>query len=179
MPSWTELILLDVAQPTRIAAAKIATTLEPRQIRSRAIEARALLLSNRAEECASLSLGPHKVLRATCLYAIGNEVEATAIIDRTLATPRSGSMPQPEAGYSAIITYEDLAIDYAWRGDAKNALEWAALAYGKSPVGIEIRVLDSELFDKQIQQGDVSSSLTHLRFHNRTTSPTCGIRLKF
>jgi hypothetical protein len=56
-------------------------------------------------------------------------------------------MTQAADGYSLVITYEDLAIDFAWRGDARKALEWAALAYGKSPVGLEIRVLESGLFD--------------------------------
>jgi serine/threonine-protein kinase len=130
-----------------IAAAKIATTLEPRQIRSRAVEARALLLSGRADECANLSLGPHRVLRATCLDAMGREEDGRAIIADVLSDLRSNSMTQAAAGYSLVITYEDLAIDFAWRGDAKKALEWAALAYGKSPVGLEIRVLESGLFD--------------------------------
>jgi serine/threonine-protein kinase len=130
-----------------IAAAKIATTLEPRQIRSRAVEARALLLSGRADECANLSLGPHRVLRATCLDAMGREEDGRAIIADVLSDLRSNSMTQAAAGYSLVITYEDLAIDFAWLGDAKKALEWAALAYGKSPVGLEIRVLESGLFD--------------------------------
>jgi serine/threonine-protein kinase len=130
-----------------IAAAKIATTLEPRQIRSRAVEARALLLSGRADECASLSLGPHRVLRATCLDAMGREEEGRAIVADVLSDLRGNSMTQAADGYSLVITYEDLAIDFAWRGDARKALEWAALAYGKSPVGLEIRVLESGLFD--------------------------------
>jgi TolB-like protein/tetratricopeptide (TPR) repeat protein len=130
-----------------IAAAKIATTLEPRQIRSRANEARALLLSGRANECASLSLGPHRVLRATCLDAMGREQEGRAIVADVLSDLRSKSITQAAQGYSLVITYEDLAVDFAWHGDAKKALEWAALAYGKSPLGLEIRVLESELFD--------------------------------
>lgn len=131
-----------------IAAAKIATTLEPRQIRSRANEARALLLSGRAAECASLSLGPHRVLRATCLYAMGREAEGREIVADVLSDLRSKSLTQAAQGYSLVITYEDLAVDFAWHGDARKALEWAALAYGKSPLGLEIRVLESELFDE-------------------------------
>lgn len=146
-----------------IASAKLATALEPRQIRSRAIEARALLLSGRAESCASLSLGPHKVLRATCLYAMGNEAEGRAIVSKTLANLRSVPMVQPEAGYSAVVTYEDLAIDYAWRGDAQKALEWAALAYGKSPVGLEIRVLESALFDAVRDDPQFAQTIQQIR----------------
>lgn len=130
-----------------IAAAKMATALEPRQIRSRAIEARALLLSDRADVCATLSLGPHRILRATCLGDMGKEAEGRAIVADILADLRSKAMTRASADHSLVIVYEDLAVDYAWRGDGKKALEWAALAYGKSPVGLEIRVLESELFD--------------------------------
>ena len=146
-----------------IAAAKMATTLEPRQIRSRAIEARAMLLSDRAAGCASLSLGPHRVLRATCLDAMGNKTDGRAIVNKMLADLRSGSRTQAEAGYSAVITYEDLAIDYAWRGDAKKALEWAAFAYGKSPVGLEIRVLESELFDAVRDDPEFARTIKEIR----------------
>jgi len=146
-----------------IAAARMATTLEPRQIRSRAIEARAMLLSDRAESCASLSLGPHRVLRATCLDAMGNETEGRAIVSKILADLRNGSMTQPDAGFTAVITYEDLAIDYAWRGDAKKALEWAAFAYGKSPVGLEIRVLESALFDAVRDDPEFSRTIREIR----------------
>jgi len=146
-----------------IAAARMATTLEPRQIRSRAIEARAMLLSDRAGKCASLSLGPHRVLRATCLDAMGDNTAGRAIVSETLASLRNGSMTQPQAGYSAVITYEDLAIDYAWRGDAKKALEWAAFAYAKSPVGLEIRVLESALFDAVRDDPEFSRTISEIR----------------
>jgi len=128
-----------------IEEAKVATALAPSLARSRAVEARALLLSGRATRCSNLSLGPHRILRATCLEASGRQIEARAIIDSVLAELRNDSLN--ERGFSPVLTYEDLAVDYAWRGDAKKALEWAALAYGLSPVGLEIRVLESALFD--------------------------------
>lgn len=128
-----------------IEESKVATALEPGLARSRAIEARALLLSGRAERCTNLSLGPHRVLRATCLEAAGRGLEARRIIEKVLAEVRDDSLK--ERGFSPVITYEDLAVDYAWRGDAKKAMEWAALSYGLSPVGMEIRVLESALFD--------------------------------
>jgi adenylate cyclase len=146
-----------------IAAAKMATTLEPRQIRSRAVEARALLLSGRAEECANLSLGPHRVLRGTCLDAMDRKAEGRAIVAEVLADLRGKSMTQAAAGYSLVITYEDLAIDFAWRGDAQKALEWAALAYGKSPVGLEIRILESELFDAVRHDPEFSRTINEIR----------------
>ena len=146
-----------------IAAAKMATTLEPRQIRSRAIEARALLLSDRPELCANLSLGPHRILRATCLDAMGKEKEGRAIVDDVLADLRSKAMTRAGDDYSLVIIYEDLAVDYAWRGDTAKALEWAALAYGKSPVGLEIRVLESELFDAVRNIPEFDQTLKEIR----------------
>lgn len=146
-----------------IAAAKIATALEPRQIRSRAVEARALLLSGRADECANLSLGPHRVLRATCLDAMGKESEGRKIVADILADLRSKSMTHAAGGYSLVITYEDLAVDFAWHGDARKALEWAALAYGKSPLGLEIRVLESDLFDAVRDDPDFAKTIREIR----------------
>ncbi len=146
-----------------ISAAKMATTLEPRQIRSRAIEARAMLLSDHAEGCARMTLGPHKILRATCLDAMGNETDGRAIVSETLEALRTGSMTQAQDGYSTIVIYEDLAVDYAWRGDAEQALEWAARAYGKSPVGLEIRVLESELFDAVRDDPEFDRAIKEIR----------------
>jgi tetratricopeptide (TPR) repeat protein len=146
-----------------IAAAKMATTLEPRQIRSRAVEARAMLLTGRAAACASLSLGPHRVLRATCLDSMGKEAEGRAIVSKALSDLRSSSAIQPAPGYSEVITYEDLTIDYAWRGNAQKALEWAALAYGKSPVGVDIRVLDSALFDEVREDPEFAATIKEIR----------------
>jgi TolB-like protein/tetratricopeptide (TPR) repeat protein len=146
-----------------IAAARMVTTIEPRLIRGRAIEARALLLSDRADECANLALGPHRVLRATCLDAMGRKADGRAIVAEVLSDLRSNSMRQAHDGYSLVVMYEDLAVDYAWRGDAKKALEWAALAYGKSPVGIEIRVLESELFDPVRDDPEFARTIAEIR----------------
>ena len=94
---------------------------------------------------------------------MGNETDGRAIVNKILADLRRGSMTKPAAGYSAVITYEDLAIDYAWRGDAKKALEWAAFAYGKSPVGLEIRVLESELFDAVRDDPEFARTIKQIR----------------
>ncbi len=146
-----------------IAAARMVTTIEPRLIRGRAIEARALLLSGRADECTNLSLGPHRILRATCLDAMGRESEGRTIVADVLSNLRSNAMRQADHGYSLVVTYEDLAVDFAWHGDAKKALEWAALAYGKSPVGIEIRVLESELFDPVRDNPEFARTIAEIR----------------
>ena len=144
-----------------ISSARSAIALEPAIIRSRAIEARALLLRGDAEECAALPLGPHRVLRASCLEASGRPAEASTIVAEVLADIRNDR--KPGNGYNEVIQYEDLAIDFALRGDARNALFWAATAYSASPVGIEIRMLESALFDKVRHQPEFSEPIAAIR----------------
>ena len=144
-----------------IASAQLATALEPGIFRSRSIEARALLLSGNPERCASLLLGPHRVLRASCLEASGHPDEARAIVDKVLGEIRSGRLRTNESTDTAV--YEDLAVDFALRGDARNALFWSARAYAVSPVGLEIRILESALFDKVRDDPDFARSIAAIR----------------
>lgn len=144
-----------------IASAKLATTLEPRIIRSRAIEARALLLSGNPQRCASLALGPHQVLRATCLKLSGRGDEADTIIEETLDDIRNRTLQVD--GSTEVVVFEDLAVHFAHRGDPENALFWTARAYAASPAGVEIRVIESELFDKVRDDPDFAASVAAIR----------------
>lgn len=140
-----------------IAAGRMATTLEPRMIRGRALEARSMILSGRADSCAKMILGPHRVLRATCLEANGQTTEANAIIDKVLQDIRDRKAKV--AGFTEVTTYEDLSVLFARRGDAKMALFWAARAYSKSPTGIEPRLLQSGFFDAVREDPNFSASI--------------------
>jgi len=144
-----------------IASAKMATALEPRIIRSRAIEARALLLHGNPQRCASMALGPHRVLRATCLKLSGRSDEADAIIEDTLADIRNKTLRVD--GSTDVVVFEDLAVYYALRGEAENAMFWSARAYAGSPAGLEIRVLESALFDKVRDDPAFSSQIAGIR----------------
>ena len=144
-----------------ISSARSASSLEPELVRSRAIEGRALLLSGNPEQCAELTLGPHQVLRATCLEAAGRHEEADAIIAEVISAIRAAKLPAN--GYTDVIAFEDLAIDFAMRGDARNALFWSARAYSSSPVGMEPRNLESELFDKVRNDPEFSTALAAIR----------------
>ena len=144
-----------------IASAKMATALAPGIVRSRAIEARALLLSGNPQRCASMQLGPHRILRATCLKLSGQAEEADEIIDKTLADIRESRLRTN--GTTDVAIFEDLAVYFAFRGDADNALFWSAKAYAASPVGLEIRVLESQLFDKVRDDPKFSASIAGIR----------------
>ncbi|MBT8098542.1 MAG: hypothetical protein KJO82_02265 [Gammaproteobacteria bacterium] len=144
-----------------IASAKMATALEPRIFRSRAIEARALLLHGNPQRCASMALGPHHVLRATCLRLSGQSAEAETIIEDTLADIRNKTLRVN--GATEVVVFEDLAVYYALRGEAENAMFWSARAYAASPAGLEIRVLESALFDKVRDDPAFSSQIAAIR----------------
>jgi len=47
-----------------------------------------------------------------------------------------------------VIRAEDLAMYYGWIGDPDGASEWAIEAYRMSPLGVEMRVLESPLFSR-------------------------------
>lgn len=144
-----------------IASAKMATALEPRIIRSRAIEARALLLHGNPQRCASMALGPHYVLRATCLKLSGQSENADAIIEDTLADIRNKTLRVD--GSTEVVVFEDLAVYYALRGEAENAMFWSARAYAGSPAGLEIRVLESALFEKVREDPAFAESIAGIR----------------
>jgi tetratricopeptide (TPR) repeat protein len=128
-----------------IRESRVAAALEPELVLPRAIEARALLLSGDAARCTTVRLGPHAVTRATCLHALGRTAEARAIVDSVEAAVASGE-PR-DLVYTDVTRAEDLAVHYAWTGDAQRALQWVTRSYELSPSGLEVRVLESALFD--------------------------------
>ncbi|NIS99302.1 hypothetical protein [Hydrogenophaga sp.] len=127
-------------------ASREALALEPELILPRALMARALLLGGRAAECLELDLGPHTVLAATCRHALGRAAEAQAMVDSVEADLRRGV--RRDRRFTDVLWAEDLAVHYAWLGEADRALEWLARAYEMSPSGVETMVLESALFDR-------------------------------
>jgi hypothetical protein len=112
---------------------------------SRAIEGRALLLAGRPDECAALQLGPHEVLRATCLWEAGRTAAADSIVSRIEDMTRRNVSLDP--AFAPVLQAEDLAVHHAWTGNAEASLQWRT-AYDLSPTSLEIRVWESALFDR-------------------------------
>ncbi len=130
-----------------IATARAASAQEPSQYLSRAIEGRALMMSGQAEACIELELGPHRVLRATCLAASGRMSEAESIVaDETQSRDARLSFASFSGSYTDVVVYEDLAIYYARLGETQQSLNWIERAYRSSPIGVEQRLLNSEVF---------------------------------
>jgi TolB-like protein len=132
-----------------IEQARIAQTLESEVILPRSIQARAVLLSGRAQECLDMDLGPHDGIRAICLHALGRREEAEAIVDSLRTAVRSGRGVHPD--FTPVIQAGDLAAYFAWTGQPERALPWIHRVYALSPSGIDLRVLESGLFDDLLE----------------------------
>jgi TolB-like protein len=127
-----------------VEEARAARSLQPGLSLPMALEGRGLLLAGRLQECAEMDAGPHDVLRATCLHALGDRTAAMAIVDSVVTV--LGSTVAHDTVYSNLIRAEDLAIYYAWLGDAEQSLTWIRFAFDLSPYGIDTRFLESDLF---------------------------------
>ena len=90
-----------------------------------------------------MDLGPHVGTRALCLWASGAKAEGEELA-RDLGF---GFETQPQEGFTAVIVAEDLAVFHAFTGDEEESLRWIQAAYAQSPTGIELRVLQSGLFE--------------------------------
>ena len=103
-------------------------------------------MTDEGNACAASQLGPHDVIRATCLWQIGRRDEASAIVDSVRAELENGTLEVRR--FSRVARLEDLAIHYAWLGDAEEALVWVGQAYVASPTSLETRLYESALFDR-------------------------------
>ena len=156
--SWTPFRLRDGrGSPTKPfgpaladSQAQAAVALQPDVMLPVGIRARALLLSDQAQECLDLDLGPHAGIRAMCLFTVGRVQEAAGIVDSLRVAVSSGEFPDPE--FTPVIPAGDLAAYYAWTGDPEQALPWIERVFSLSPSGIDPRVLESGLFDHLFQE---------------------------
>ncbi len=119
-----------------------ALELEPALMLPRVIKARSLVLLGRAEECLEMELGPHQGTRALCLWANGDREQA-----RELISALAADYPREPGAFSSVLDAEDLAVFFGYTGDTTEALRWIETAYDASPTGVELRVLESDLFD--------------------------------
>ena len=86
--------------------AREALRLQPGLTAARAMEARALALAGRIDECLSLDLGPWLV-RALCLHAAGRADEARSMVDEAEQAYEDGT--RPDALYVDELVAKDLA----------------------------------------------------------------------
>lgn len=127
--------------------ARRARETEPDLRRPGQVEGLALLLLNRAAECAALDLRRYLGVRALCLRGAGRSAEAQAVVDslvKLVAAPAA----DPEGRYSDVLPAQEMAIYHAWLGNATETLKYLRLAFERSPVGVDQRIVQSAVFDR-------------------------------
>jgi TolB-like protein len=144
-----------------IQEARTARSLSAEVILPRSIQALALLLSGRAEECLDLDLGPHAGLRAICLHDVGRFDQAEAITDSLRVVLRSGRHVHP--GVTNVIAAGDLAAYLAWTGSPDRAMHWIHRAYAMSPSGIDPRVLNSGVFEQVLANAEMRREVSGIQ----------------
>lgn len=144
-----------------IREAKTAVSLGPDVILPRSIEALALLLSGRPEECLDLDLGPHVGIRAMCFHDLGRFDQAVSITDSLRSILRSGERANPE--FTNVIPAGDLAAYLAWTGSPERAMPWIHRAFASSPSGIDARVLESGVFEQLLANSQLRREVADIR----------------
>jgi TolB-like protein len=144
-----------------IEEARTARSLNAEVILPRSIQALALLLSGRADECLDLDLGPHAGLRAICLHDVGRFDQAEAITDSLRTALRSGRQVHP--GFTNVIAAGDLAAYLSWTGAPDRAMHWIHRAYAMSPSGIDPRVLNSGVFEQVLANAEMRREVSEIQ----------------
>jgi serine/threonine-protein kinase len=123
-----------------------AAALEPGLTLARALGGLADLLSGRPERCApSGDLVPYVGVAAACLDAAGRHAEAAALVDSLRVSLGRGTTT---TDYSASVPLGELAVYYAWIGDARQSLSWLEEAFNLSPQAVDYRIIASGVFDR-------------------------------
>jgi serine/threonine-protein kinase len=144
-----------------IKEAERAGEVDPQLRRPRQIEAIALLLSGETAACANLDLAPYYGVKAICLAALGQESEASALVDSLRSALAGGR--NVKSPFSDLIPAQELAIYFAWLGNAAEALRYLQRAFAESPVGVDQRILQSGVFDRVLQAPGFVAELKHLQ----------------
>jgi tetratricopeptide (TPR) repeat protein len=141
--------------------ARRAIEMEPSLLPPRSVEAIALLLLNRAEECAQLHLGRSAAIRALCLDALGRRDEAKQLIDSI--TARIDIASRNGGPYEDVMLGESLAFYYAWVGDVDSTLTWLRRAAAISTAAAPFIYINSRVFDRVRADPRFTSGLEALK----------------
>lgn len=147
--------------PLAIREARTALDIQGDVMLPRSIQAIALILSDQAEECLNVDLGPHAGLRAICLHDLGRVEQAVAITDSLRAILRAGDQAHPE--FTNVVPAGDLAAYLAWTGEPDRAIHWVHRAFALSPNGIDPRVLNSGIFESLLADAQLRREVAEIR----------------
>ena len=126
-------------------SARRAGEIEPDLRRPRQVQALALLMQNRSADCVRLDLAPHLGVLAACFRATGRLRDAQTLVDSLRRLVQSDQ--EPSASYADVVVAQELATYYALGGDAVECLKYLRLAFARSPAGIDLRIVQSGVYD--------------------------------
>jgi serine/threonine-protein kinase len=141
--------------------ARRATEMEPTLRRARQVEALAMLLQDRGAQCTRMELAPYAGVKAMCLRAAGREKESRAMVDSLRAVVALDG--ETDVVYSDVLPAQELATYYAWVGNTAESLKYLRLAFSRSPVGVDQRIVQSGVFDRVRQTPGFSEELARLQ----------------
>ena len=111
-----------------------------------AFQAWALALLGRGEECLELDLGVYELVQAVCLEAAGRGAEGLVMIQAAEASIRSTASGRDYLDDELVV--EGLATYYGFVGDVGKATEWLDYAFELSPDPVDVKILNSALFEQ-------------------------------
>lgn len=141
--------------------ARRASEMEPTLRRARQVEALAMLLQDRGALCITMELAPYAGVKAMRLRAAGRDTESRVMVDSLRAVAALDG--ETDAVYSDVVPAQELATYYAWIGNAEESLKYLRLAFRRSPVGFDQRIVQSGVFDRVRETPGFSEELSRLQ----------------
>ncbi len=138
-----------------LSQARRSRAIEPGFDVARPVEALALVMLGRANECLQLELGPYEPLKVICAQALGQTEQAEA-----------GAASLREQFVSGEYRRDVAAILiglHAQRGEVDLTVEWLDRAFAISPYGVGFWFLDSDFLDRVRNTPEFRSLMERVR----------------
>ena len=140
--------------------AQQALALEPSLTSPRFYQGISHLLARRIDDCLNGLEGTFPGVQAMCQHSRGDEAGAMQIIDSLKTTLNSATDPQ---SHNEMMVYRDIAMFYAWMGNADESLTWLERAFSWSHDAVGSELIDSGIFDRVSEDPNFQSGLQRIR----------------
>ena len=140
--------------------AQQALALEPSLTSPRFYQGISHLLARRIDDCLNVLEGTFPGVQAMCHHSRGDEAEAMQTIDSLKTTLNSATDPQ---SHTEMMVYRDIAMFYAWIGNADESLTWLERAFSWSHDAVGSELIDSGIFDRVSQDPNFQSGLQRMQ----------------
>ena len=140
--------------------AQQALALEPSLTSPRFYQGISHLLARRIEDCLNVLEGTFPGVQAMCQHSRGDEAGAMQTIDSLKTTLNSATDPQ---SHTEMLVYRDIAMFYAWIGNADESLTWLERAFSWSHDAVGSELIDSGIFDRVSEDPNFQSGLQRMQ----------------